>query len=253
VKILLAEDNKVNQKVALNQLKNLGYAADIANNGQEVLEQLDKQNYDLVLMDCQMPILDGYEATEEIRRLEGKNKHTIIIALTASAMTEDLDKCIASGMDDFLSKPLRKEALLEKLNHWSNQAAKQLVSPSIPELIEIPIDIDLLNEFSQGDYEFVKQLLQNFVRSVQENIVILQSAIATNDILTILHLAHQIKGSSGNIGANQISQLAIQLEQLARQKNLAAAPALLIDIEKVLGQVISFLDTYPAGTSAAPS
>ena len=251
VKILLAEDNKVNQKVALNQLKNLGYAADVANNGQEVLEQLDKQNYDLVLMDCQMPILDGYEATEEIRRQEGKNKHTIIIALTASAMKEDLDKCIASGMDDFLSKPVRKEALLEKLEHWSNQAALQQASEPISELTEIPVDIDLLNEFSQGDYEFVKQLLQGFIESVQENIVTLQSAIATNDVLTIIHLAHQIKGSSGNIGANKISHLAEQLEHLARQKNLAAAPALLIDLEKVLEQVISFVDTYPNGTSTA--
>ncbi len=245
VKILLAQDNKINQKVALNQLKNLGYTADVANNGQEVLEQLVKQNYDLVLMDCQMPILDGYEATEEIRRQEGNNKHTIIIALTASAMKEDLDKCIASGMDDFLSKPVRKEALLEKLEHWSSQAAKQVASQQISESIEIPVDIDLLHEFSQGDCEFVKQLLQGFIETVQENIAILQSAIATNDVLTILHLAHQIKGSSGNIGANKISHLAAQLEQLARQKNLTAAPALLIDLEKLLGQVISFVDTYP--------
>ncbi len=253
VKIILAEDNKVNQKVALNQLKNLGYAADVANNGQEVLEQLDKQNYDLVLMDCQMPILDGYEATAEIRRQEGKNKHTIIIALTASAMKEDLDKCIASGMDDFLSKPVRKEALLEKLEHWSNQAALRQASEPISKLVEIPVDIDLLYEFTQGDYKFVKQLLQDFIESVQKNIVILQGAIATNDVLTILHLAHQIKGSSGNIGANKISHLAAQLEHLARQKNLAAAPALLINLEKVLGQVTSFVDTYPGGKSTASS
>ncbi|MGB3208884.1 MAG: CHASE2 domain-containing protein [Crinalium sp.] len=252
VKILLAEDNKVNQKVALNQLKNLGYKADVANNGQEVLEHLVKQDYDLVLMDCQMPILDGYEATEEIRRQEGNNKHTIIIALTASAMKEDLDKCITSGMDDFLSKPVRKEALLEKLEHWSNQAAKQ-TSQLMSDSKKIPLDIDLLEEFSEGDCEFVKQLLQSFIESVQENIAIIQSAIATNDVLTTLHLAHKIKGSSGNIGAKEISHLAEQLEQLARQKNLAAAPALLIDLEKVLGQVISFVDTYPNGYSTASS
>lgn len=251
MKILLAEDNKVNQKVALNQLKNLGYTADVANNGQEVLEQLVKQDYDLVLMDCQMPILDGYEATQEIRRQEGKSKHTIIIALTASAMKEDLDKCIASGMDDFLSKPVRKEALLEKLQHWDNKAVKQLASQPTSELIEIPVDINLLNEFCQEDCELVKQLLQFFIETVQENIAILQSAITTNDILTILHLAHQIKRSSGNIGANKISHLAAQLEQLARQKNLAAAPVLLMDIEKVLGQIISFVDTYQGGKSTA--
>jgi CheY-like chemotaxis protein/signal transduction histidine kinase/CHASE2 domain-containing sensor protein len=119
VKILLAEDNAINQKVALTQLKSLGYMSEVAVNGKEVLDKLASSDYDIILMDCQMPIIDGYEATQEIRDREGERKHTIIIALTASAMQEDLDKCMAVGMDDFISKPVRKEELLNRLEYWA--------------------------------------------------------------------------------------------------------------------------------------
>jgi CheY-like chemotaxis protein/signal transduction histidine kinase/CHASE2 domain-containing sensor protein len=119
VKILLAEDNTINQKVALTQLQSLGYTAEVATNGKEVLEKLSRSHYDMILMDCQMPILDGYEVTQQIRQQEGETKHTIVIALTASAMQEDLDKCMAVGMDDFISKPFRKEELLRRLEYWA--------------------------------------------------------------------------------------------------------------------------------------
>jgi PAS domain S-box-containing protein len=119
LKILLAEDSLVNQKVALNQLKSLGYKADVAANGQEVLELLRTIHYDVILMDCQMPILDGYGTTEKIRFLEGKARRTIIIAMTANAMKEDRERCLESGMDDYLSKPVRREELSAKLATWS--------------------------------------------------------------------------------------------------------------------------------------
>ena len=121
LRILVAEDNKVNQKVALNQLKNLGYAADLACDGEEVLTKIASQDYDAILMDCHMPRLDGYAATKEIRRREGKVRHTIIIALTASAMKEDRELAMLAGMDDFLSKPVRKDELSAKIAHWMPQ------------------------------------------------------------------------------------------------------------------------------------
>ena len=117
----MAEDNKVNQKVALNQLKNLGYAADLACDGEEVLAKIASQDYDAILMDCHMPRLDGYAATREIRMREGKVRHTIIIALTASAMKEDRELAMLAGMDDFLSKPVRKDQLSAKIAHWMQQ------------------------------------------------------------------------------------------------------------------------------------
>jgi signal transduction histidine kinase/CheY-like chemotaxis protein/CHASE2 domain-containing sensor protein len=125
LRILVAEDNKVNQKVALNQLKKLGYAADLAGDGEEVLSKIASQDYDAILMDCHMPRLDGYATTKEIRMREGNMRHTIIIALTASAMKEDRELAMLAGMDDFLSKPVRKDELSAKIAHWT----QQLLSP----------------------------------------------------------------------------------------------------------------------------
>jgi PAS domain S-box-containing protein len=116
--ILLAEDNPTNQKVAVKLLEKLGYSVQVAANGQEVLQQLEEKPYDLILMDCQMPLLDGYETTQEIRRRQGDRSHTVIIAMTANAMKEDRDKCIAAGMDDYVSKPISKGQIQAVLQQW---------------------------------------------------------------------------------------------------------------------------------------
>lgn len=125
LKILLVEDNVVNQKVTLNQLKSLGYTADVAANGQEALQMLERIAYDLVFMDCQMPVLDGYSTTQAIRQLECRDRRIVIVALTANALREDRVRCIHAGMDDYLSKPILKDKLATKLNYWSQVLSAQ--------------------------------------------------------------------------------------------------------------------------------
>jgi CheY-like chemotaxis protein len=119
IRILVAEDNSVNQKVVLKQLMSLGYQAEVVNNGQEAVDRLKEHEYDVVLMDCQMPIMDGYRATQEIRSFEGERKRTTIIAITANAMPEDRQRCMDAGMDDYMSKPASREDLRKKVEQWT--------------------------------------------------------------------------------------------------------------------------------------
>jgi CheY-like chemotaxis protein len=132
--ILLAEDNLINQKVALRQLAKLGYQVDVASNGQEVLEKMARKHYDLILMDCHMPVLDGYETTTAIRKLPDQRRDTVIIALTASAMRSDLEQALAVGMNDFLSKPVKVEQLQQTIEGWLSAGSNiksKLLAPDI--------------------------------------------------------------------------------------------------------------------------
>jgi len=118
-RVLIVEDNPVNRTVVVRRLTTSGYSIDVATNGLEALDALAKVEYDLVLMDCQMPEMDGYSATEEIRRREGASKHTTIIAMTANALEGDRDRCLAAGMDDYISKPIDWDELRATLQRWS--------------------------------------------------------------------------------------------------------------------------------------
>jgi signal transduction histidine kinase/CheY-like chemotaxis protein len=250
LKILLAEDSLVNQKVAINQLQSLGYQADVAANGQEALKLCSQIHYDIILMDCQMPVLDGYNTSRQIRALETKsgcldsNKVTII-ALTANALQEDRDRCLAAGMDDYLSKPVRKENLADILSRWSKIIAQRgdLKTTKIaetnfsdtkvakPNSIEEELEVDwaYLEEMSNGDEEFKQQLLLAYLSSLPEHMEVLKIAIAKKQYIEIEQEAHFIKGSSAAIGINGIAKLASILEESSKQKILPENAILLFD------------------------
>ena len=164
-KILLVEDNEVNKMVALELLQEADYQVSVANNGQEALGMLDKEVFDCVLMDCQMPIMDGYETTRTIR----KNGNTIpIIALTANAMSGDRKKCIDAGMNDYISKPFKFDELLNVLDKWISQNKIQSDSPIINNLMEVDfpdlagIEIKEGLEIAGGNTEMYKKILEKF-------------------------------------------------------------------------------------------
>ncbi|MGY4522957.1 response regulator [Thermostichus sp. MS-CIW-30] len=234
LRILLAEDNPVNQKVALRQLESLGYKADVVANGQEVLDLLQQVRYDLILMDCQMPVMDGYEATRRLRQQERRSGHrTVVIAITANAMQEDRERCLQAGMDDYLSKPVLKEDLQRLLNHWSqliaqsaggssNQAASEAASPASPAesrdpsspTLPYPIDSAYLDQVSGGDRGFQRELLQVFIQDCETQLPQLRQAIAGCNAEGMRRVAHRLKGASSNVGANAFCQVVRELEHL---------------------------------------
>jgi PAS domain S-box-containing protein len=271
LKILLAEDSQVNQKVATNQLNNLGYHPNVAANGKEVLELLAHIPYDIILMDCQMPVLDGYETSRRIRALEAEAKDraskVIIIALTANAMKEDRDRCLASGMDDYLSKPIRKEDLEIKLSYWCEVIAqseqKVLVNTSsngdstndVEEIADadrisevnldggdLEIDWNYLDEMSSGNEAFKHELLRAFVGSLPEHLDALRAAIAQSLYVEVEREAHFIKGTSAAIGITGIAKLAAQLEDRSKNRQLPEnATALLKKITDGMEQIQSLV------------
>ena len=254
LKLLLAEDNLVNQKVFIKQLQNLGYQADAVANGQEVLELLDKIPYDLIFMDCQMPILDGLETTREIRSLPltsfAKHQQPVVIAITANAMKEDQKICLDAGMNDYLSKPVAKDKLATMLQHWSQIILKSQeiimaeetdskIDSNNPNLL---INWDHLHYLSDNNTEFEFELLEMFVENSQFHLEVIKAAIATNDFQKIAWEAHYIKGSSANVGATTMQKTAEKLEQLSREQDCQGTSELLTELLESIQQIHAFLN-----------
>ena len=253
LRILLAEDNLVNQKVALKQLQSLGYSADVAGNGKEVLQLLEKIPYDLILMDCQMPVLDGLETTKEIHRWQQSSfvsgHRPVIIAMTANAMKEDQQMCLDAGMDDYLSKPVIKEKLAAAVERWRSvifsvketAAIEQTVSTTDVGSVDLLIDWERLHRLSENNLEFELELLQIFVEDIQPRIEVVKIAIASHNFQELALQAHQIKGASGNIGATTIYLVAQKLEQFARNQERRGTTNFVLELEEYIKRIQEFL------------
>jgi CheY-like chemotaxis protein len=220
----------VNQQVALGNLHKLGYEADVAANGFEVLEATVRKSYDISLMDCQMPELDGYQVTREIRQREGTDRHAYIIAMTAHAMVGDREKCLAAGMDDYLSKPLNRAELRAALQRG---AAKPVA----------PLNEDNLRPLATGADHEVAKWIELFVATAPSSIAEMKRAHGESHASDLSMAAHSLKGSCSNFGATVLAELCAQIEHAADDGKLNGLGDLIASAEKELGRVIETLQT----------
>ncbi len=235
IRILLAEDNIVNQKVALNILKKFGYSCDISNNGQEAVSSLKKGKYDIILMDCQMPIMDGYKATEEIRFLESDNSsHIPIIAMTANTMKGDKEKCINVGMNDYIEKPIDPIILKKTIEKWTGHINKEKINTknNLKSKTEIFDRVSLLNRI-MDDEEILKELIVAFLTDTKKKIMELKILLRneTVEIKQVKLLLHSLKGMALNVSANYFAEIIKQMEKDAKKPDIKKVKAIFPEIE----------------------
>ena len=238
LKILVAEDNRVNQKVILLQLKKLGYEANAVTNGLDAVERVQKTPYDVVLMDCHMPEMNGYEATQAIRQIAGRAQLIKIIAVTANADPEERKKCLDAGMDDYLIKPIKIEKLSQVLSEIANAvgAAQGVASVSDEESIAAGLK-------SFGDVDVIMELIDLFLEDAPEKILEARQSINSEDYNGIRDAAHSLKGSARNLRAESLADVCELLEQSAKKEfKMPAAEHNLNRVEEELKKVIHVLN-----------
>jgi CheY-like chemotaxis protein/HPt (histidine-containing phosphotransfer) domain-containing protein len=249
-RILLVEDNPTNQMVAVTVLGKLGYQAYAVDNGREALKVLEEEFYDLILMDCQMPEMDGYETTREIRKREAQKissrgssgacptvipNRTPIIALTAHAMTGDRERCISSGMDDFIAKPVNPRKMAEVIEKWLEKPAEAeaaaedepVIEDALPE--KAVFDRVALTERLMGDEDLVNEVTATFLEDIDILVLALKEAVSKGDTARIVEKAHTIKGAAGNVCAFALQETAFRMEEAA-EANQPGTPASLMPI-----------------------
>ena len=232
-RVLVAEDNPTNQKVAARMLENLGYSADVVADGKEAVEAVLRVPYAAVLMDVQMPEMDGYEATAEIRRREdGSGRRTPVVALTANALAGDREKALGAGMDDHVSKPVRAEDLGVALERWipRGKAAPGSAAPegaaAAPEeaaVIDRGVLEDLRGLQAAGGPDFLGRLIREFLAEVPAKLEALREAVARGDARALERAAHALAGSSASLGALRVAGACAELEALGRSGDTAHA------------------------------
>jgi signal transduction histidine kinase/CheY-like chemotaxis protein/HPt (histidine-containing phosphotransfer) domain-containing protein len=279
--VLLVEDNPVNRKVAEKLVSLLGLTHDYAENGEQALQKLAKERFNMVLMDCQMPVMDGYSATRLFREEEargGDGRHLPIVAMTANAMAGDRERCLASGMDDYLSKPLNREHLAETLQRWLAKGGPpvevaQPVRPDVAVLIaeegevelshaegedpmapQMPAGISAENAGEALDQDVVRDLLdvmgnefadlvRVYLDDTPKTLLRLHEAAMSGNIEELVGPAHSLKSTSANLGALRLSELSKQIEHGARAKNLSDPIRMVLALGQELKRVTMALES----------
>jgi CheY-like chemotaxis protein/HPt (histidine-containing phosphotransfer) domain-containing protein len=259
--ILIAEDNAVNQAVAEAMLARRGHPVHIVNNGREAVEAVSTGDYAAVLMDCQMPEMDGYAATAEIRRREGAGRHIPIIAMTAHSMKGDRERCLEAGMDDYLSKPLRPDALEAALERWAG-APEPAAGPvgagngngangnggvDLGTLERLRADLA-----TPGREHVVDAIVAQYLQSAPSRVAAIRAGLDRDDPEAAAEEAHALKGASATFGAVALADLCSELERAGRAGDLERARALMPDVERAATDAATALQAQ-LGAEANPA
>jgi CheY-like chemotaxis protein len=242
LRILVAEDNPVNQRVAIRLLEKGGHKVTIANHGLEAIQALARADFDLILMDVQMPEMDGLEATRAIREREaGTERHITIVAMTAHAMKGDRERCLAAGMDDYLAKPVQRVEL-DRVLAWVS--GNQTVAPAPSAVIE-PVAFDRIAALERlgGDEALFAEVAGLFLADSPQQLEEIRKAVSTRDAATLRRVAHSLKGAAAYVGGTAAAEAAHRLEMLGVENDLRTAPELLQSLEREVARLTTTLNT----------
>ncbi len=254
-KVLLVEDNAVNQKVAQRFLERLGCEVELAENGEQGIRAWEAGRFDVVLMDIQMPVMDGYTATRLIREKECIDRHTPIVALTANAMTGQLERCLEAGMDGLLTKPIAIDRLREVLDRIGLAVPEDevLAEKDVAALVGAPaqpsaVDIAQLSELAREDQEFVQSVVLSFEKSMAQLLATMHLAASRGEAQQVARAAHQVKGAAANLRATVLSSLAAEIEASAKTMSQAQMQERLNRLALEIGRATAALQNFAAAT-----
>jgi CheY-like chemotaxis protein len=252
LRILVAEDNLVNQKLVMRLLEKMGHLSKLAQNGREVLRMLESETFDLVLMDVQMPEMDGLTATRKIREMEIQTKsHVPIIAMTAHAIKGDRERCLEAGMDSYISKPMTSQGIAAAIAEVVPVKYQGNVPTRTPltEVSSLTWNRSAVLERIDGDESLLRELLTIFLDESPRQLTTLQQAIETDNPEEMERTAHSIKGELGYLGLAHAAEISRTLEHLGHQRNLQSTPELLASLKAEVSAVSkvmrSMLDKHP--------
>lgn len=254
VRALVAEDNPSSQLVAATMLQFIGCKVDVVSCGRDAVAMVSQHKYDIVLMDCNMPDMNGFEATDEIRRLEGNKNHTIIVALTANAIKGFREKCLSAGMDDYLSKPIRSSKLQEIVTRWAvplRSLSSQMPEPVFEKsgrkttsgaVFDAARLHKLLRMFKKTGKDFVPAVVDPYLENVEKNIPALYAAVEEKNFSGVYKTAHFLLGGSRNLGLQKLSEICTGLQDHATRDNHDDVRELVIALERELPLVKAYVD-----------
>jgi two-component system, sensor histidine kinase and response regulator len=252
LRVLLAEDSTVNQKLAVGLLGKHGHSVTVANHGKEAVQLWQSQAFDVVLMDVQMPEMDGFDATAVIRAQEVGTGHRIpIIAMTANAMKGDREQCLEAGMDDYISKPIRVEQLFETLSRVL-RTNRGLVHSVVP--APLSDDVQYVNlsaalKSAGDDAQLFGEIARAFLEESSQLMTQISDAVRSGNSAKLTHSAHTLKGVLNTVAADGAAEIAQQVEQMGRQQDLAGAEQPLAELERLVTHIRFQLANFASETS----